>query len=267
MNTLLLLAVVGLYQANAFLFPKVKTVDTLDLNKYTGRWYEAYSTLVQKATFQRNSYCTSATYTINGDGTVKVFNAGRIGSATGKANEIIGVAKVVDAKVPGALNVKFATGPQGDSANYLVVKLGPATFGKDGLYEYTVISSPKKFLAWVLVRDVKDFKAKYETEVLAYLKDNAPPSTTTSRSASPLTIRAGRSRTPCASPRRATRQWRWVSPPPTPSRARAQARGCSAAGPAPSLRARSGRGKATWMRRCGETSVTTGNGWRGLGSG
>jgi len=172
MNTLLLLAVVGLYQANAFLFPKVKTVDTLDLNKYTGRWYEAYSTLVQKATFQRNSYCTSATYTINGDGTVKVFNAGRIGSATGKANEILGVAKVVDAKVPGALNVKFATGPQGDSANYLVVKLGPATFGKDGLYEYTVISSPKKFLAWVLVRDVKDFKAKYETEVLAYLKDN-----------------------------------------------------------------------------------------------
>jgi len=172
MNTFLLLAVVGVYQANAFFFPKVKTVDALDLNKYTGRWYEVYSSLIQRSTFQRNAYCTSATYSLNTDKTIKVFNAARTGSVTGPPSEVVGVAVVPNPKYPGALNVKFSTGPQGDSANYLVVKLGPATFGKNGDYEYTIITSPLKALMWVLARDVKDFKAKYETEVLAYLKAN-----------------------------------------------------------------------------------------------
>lgn len=54
----------------------------------------------------------------------------------------------------------------------LVIKLGPATHGKDGLYEYTVISTPRKTLMWVLARNAKQFKAKYDTEVRQYLEKN-----------------------------------------------------------------------------------------------
>ena len=54
----------------------------------------------------------------------------------------------------------------------LVVKLGPATFGANGQYEYTVITSTGKSLLWVLARDPTQFKAKFEKEVLEYVKKN-----------------------------------------------------------------------------------------------
>merc|ERR1712183_123943 len=164
--TILLLAVV---QINAFFFPKVDTVEDLDLASYTGRWYEGYSSLIQRATFQRNSYCTTADYSLKPNGAIKVINSGRLKSPTGEENTIEGEAKVVDANEPGALNVKFSTGPQGDKANYLVVKLGPVV---DGKYDYTVITTDYKALVWVLARNPETFAQKYEKDVLAYLKKN-----------------------------------------------------------------------------------------------
>merc|ERR1711962_1057490 len=43
---------------------KVKTVDELDLTKYMGRWYEMYNSLIQRQTFQKDSFCTTADYTL-----------------------------------------------------------------------------------------------------------------------------------------------------------------------------------------------------------
>ena len=54
----------------------------------------------------------------------------------------------------------------------LVVKLGPPTHGSKGQYEYTVITSPGKVFSWILARDVKVFREKYEKECLDYLKSN-----------------------------------------------------------------------------------------------
>ena len=51
------------------------------------------------------------------NGEIKVVNSGRLGSPTGKLNEINGVAKVVDSKIPGAINVKFPVGPQSNRLN------------------------------------------------------------------------------------------------------------------------------------------------------
>ena len=51
------------------------------------------------------------------NGEIKVVNSGRLGSPTGKLNEINGVAKVVDSKIPGTINVKFPVGPQSDRPN------------------------------------------------------------------------------------------------------------------------------------------------------
>ena len=53
-----------------------------------------------------------------------------------------------------------------------MLKLGPPTYGSEGLYEYTIIGSPWKLLCWILVRDVKTFHEKYEEETVAFLKKN-----------------------------------------------------------------------------------------------
>ena len=48
------------------------------------------------------------------DGKISVFNAGRLHSPTGKANNITGYAYVVDPKVPGKLRVVFPSSPAGN---------------------------------------------------------------------------------------------------------------------------------------------------------
>ena len=54
----------------------------------------------------------------------------------------------------------------------LIVKVGPATFGDDGLYEYSVITTPYKALVWVLARNPETFEAKFKTEVFKFLDEN-----------------------------------------------------------------------------------------------
>ena len=46
-------------------------VSSFDVSRYTGTWYE-YSNVFE--VFQVGGVCVRATYTDNGDGSVKVFN-------------------------------------------------------------------------------------------------------------------------------------------------------------------------------------------------
>merc|ERR1712060_359511 len=145
----------------------VKTVDKLDINKYLGRWYEATSSYIPKKTFQKNSFCTNAIYSLRKDGKIGVLNSGRLLSPTGKENSIKGYAYVVDPKFPGKLKVAF---PSASEGNYWVVKLGP--LNSDGKYSYAVVTSNFKLITWVLVRDVDEYKTKYYHEVQTFLKKN-----------------------------------------------------------------------------------------------
>jgi len=146
----------------------VETVKELDVHKYTGRWYEAYGSLIQKWTFQKDSFCTCATYGIRDDGKISVFNAGRLHSPTGKANNITGYAYVVDPKFPGKLKVVFPnTGAP--AGNYWVMKLGP--LNKEGLYSYAVVTSNLKSFLWILVRDVDDYMKNHDAEIQKYVKE------------------------------------------------------------------------------------------------
>jgi len=157
--------------ANGFLFSKIKTVDRLDVEKYTGRWYEMYNSLIQRKTFEKNSFCTTATYTLGADNkTILVNNSGRISGAKGKLNDIDGTVVRPDAiNAPGELIVSFPQAPQSSKPNYLVIKLGPVV---NGQYAYTIITSNYKAFTWILARDVKVFREKYEKEALAYLDNN-----------------------------------------------------------------------------------------------
>lgn len=72
MKSLALLLVVGL--VDGFFFPKIKTVEQLDINKYTGRWYEVRlyigifrlqmraPSVKSQERFQTTMYCFVSTY-------------------------------------------------------------------------------------------------------------------------------------------------------------------------------------------------------------
>jgi len=144
----------------------IETVKELDLNKYKGRWYEAYNSWLAIHTFEKDGFCMCADYGIRPDGKISVFNARRVHSATGKASGIHGYAEIIDPKYPGRLRVVFPYAPNG---SYLVIKLGP--LNKDGLYSYTVVTSTKKKLLWILVRDHDDYMKNHDAEVQKYVKE------------------------------------------------------------------------------------------------
>ncbi|XP_041473889.1 outer membrane lipoprotein Blc-like [Lytechinus variegatus] len=147
------------------IFPNIKTVTNLNIDNYVGRWYEMYSDLVVKATFERNSYCTTATYGKINDTAVTVFNSGRLGSPTGPPSEIRGMAYVADAAEPGQLKLKFPNIPLGD---YWVIALGPV---EDNEYQYAVVTEPMMLQLFILARDPDEFRQKYEDDVLDIVKN------------------------------------------------------------------------------------------------
>src|SRR5690349_15691995 len=74
-------------------FEDVTPVQQLDLTKYAGTWYEISHLSMF---FQRNCYCTTATYTLKDDGTVGVHNSCNWEAANGTISEITGTATAVD---------------------------------------------------------------------------------------------------------------------------------------------------------------------------
>lgn len=84
------------------------TVDTLDVPKYLGLWYQMSSDAVVYATFEKDAYCATALYGDNGDGTLSVHNYATIGGANGDVYVIDGYAYQTSAeKNPGQLKVVF----------------------------------------------------------------------------------------------------------------------------------------------------------------
>ena len=53
-----------------------------------------------------------------------------------------------------------------------VVKLGPATYGENGAYEYAVVDAPGTGAMYVLARDVESFFDNYNDEVRQFLREN-----------------------------------------------------------------------------------------------
>lgn len=58
------------------------------------------------------------------------------------------------------------------NSKYVIVKLGPETFGSDNKYEYAVVTTPSRLTLGILARDLQVFNEKYATEVFDFLKAN-----------------------------------------------------------------------------------------------
>ena len=81
----------------------VTAVQQFDKNKYLGKWYEIARLDFR---FERNLNNTSAEYSINDDGSIKVFNKG-YNTKTNKWKSATGKAKFVKDEKVGMLKVSF----------------------------------------------------------------------------------------------------------------------------------------------------------------
>jgi apolipoprotein D and lipocalin family protein len=146
-----------------------QTVPQLDTPKYLGRWYQAYSDFAVEATFENSSYCVTADYGMNPNGTVSVTNRERQYGIDGPERIIYGWADATNASEPGQLTVHLET--THFPAPYWVFQLGPDTYNGT-FYEYAVVSDPFHLTLFVLARNLTTFAAFWQSAVLTWLAAN-----------------------------------------------------------------------------------------------
>lgn len=123
----------------------VKTVPSVDINRYAGKWYEIakYPNRFQK----KCTANTTAVYNLTGGGNIEVINSCQ--TQEGKIDEATGRAKIVDKNTNAKLKVRFA--PSFLSflpmvwGDYWVIDLEPN-------YQYAVVGTPKRDYLWILSR-------------------------------------------------------------------------------------------------------------------
>jgi len=115
------------------------TVNSVDLDRYTGQWYEIAR---YHHRFQEGCVGSRATYTLREDGKITVVNECYDGSFSGKLRSATGKAWVIDRQSNAKLKVSFFWPFAGD---YWIIDLG-----RD--YEYAVVGHPNRKYLWILSR-------------------------------------------------------------------------------------------------------------------
>jgi apolipoprotein D and lipocalin family protein len=140
------------------------TVDSLDIPKYLGLWYQMSADQIVYSTFEKDAYCATALYGDNGDGTISVHNYAATGSPNGPAYVIDGYAYPSNPSEPGQLKVVFNSDDALPvPAPYWVLELGPVN--SNGQYDYSIVSDNISFFLFVLARDVNTFNTQYRESV------------------------------------------------------------------------------------------------------
>jgi len=129
--------------------PPLTTVASVDLARYSGRWYEIakYPNFFQRGCLGR----TTAGYAPNPDGSIRVTN--RCEGKNGKVIEVVGRATVV----PNSQNTKLKVGFGGPfSGAYWIIGLDEKN------YEWAVVGHPSRQFLWILARKPKLDQATYK---------------------------------------------------------------------------------------------------------
>jgi lipocalin len=144
------------------------TVETLDLEKYQGRWFQIYGNPFDQL-FEKFSSCITADYEIMPSGNVSVINS--------QYEKINGIDQIQgyayygynsDSQLyPGELMVHLDGVPH--DAPYWVYSLGPEN--DYNYYDWAIVSDPVKLSLFVLARDVDTYYNEYDDEVLEILKE------------------------------------------------------------------------------------------------
>ncbi|WP_332447530.1 lipocalin family protein [Sphaerochaeta sp.] len=120
--------------------PPLKTVDSLDLNRYLGSWYEIARYQHQ---FEKTLVGAKADYSLRDDGRIQVVNSGLKTTLDGKFISVKAVAWRPDEAVPGALKVKFFNLFTSD---YLVFGLDEEN------YQWALVGNNNRKYLWFLSR-------------------------------------------------------------------------------------------------------------------
>ena len=123
-------------------------VATVDINRYTGIWYEIARL---PNFFERKLKCASATYTLRDDGKITVLNKGNYITEPQKTSSVRGVAWIPDKNSPGKLKVQFFWPFSG---NYWIMDL-------DKDYRYVLVGDPSLKYLWILSREKKMDETTY----------------------------------------------------------------------------------------------------------
>lgn len=135
----------------------LETVEHVDLQRYTGTWYEIAS-FPQR--FQRGCHGTTATYSLRQDGDIDIVNRCRKDSLSGPEAISRGRAWVVDHQTNAKLKIQFFWPFSGD---YWIIQLGEN-------YEYAVVGHPSRKYLWILSRTPRMDEARYAA-ILDRLKE------------------------------------------------------------------------------------------------
>jgi lipocalin len=118
----------------------LEVVDRVDLEQYTGTWYEI-ARLPNR--FEKGLKCVTATYKFREDGKISVINRGHKIENPGLTEKAEGWARVPDKDVPGKLKVTFFWPFFG---KYWILEL-------DENYQYALVGSPSRKYLWILSRE------------------------------------------------------------------------------------------------------------------
>src|SRR5690606_10310949 len=131
-----LLAACGTTTTERLKLPPLQTVDAVDLERYSGSWYEI-AAFPQR--FQKGCTDTTATYAPREDGEIDVTNRCR---KDGEWDVTEGRARVVDPETRAKLEVSFFPLTWGD---YWIIDLSPE-------YRWAVVGHPSRDYLWILSR-------------------------------------------------------------------------------------------------------------------
>jgi apolipoprotein D and lipocalin family protein len=114
----------------------------VELERYLGRWFEHAR---YEAPFQKGCEGVTADYSLRDDGMIKVINSCRKGSLSGKLEQAIGKAKIVDGGGGAKLKVSFFGPFYGD---YWVLDRAED-------YNWSIVGEPSGRYLWILTREAR----------------------------------------------------------------------------------------------------------------
>lgn len=120
-------------------YPPLQTVESVDLKKYVGKWYEIASF---PQSFQKGCNCTTAEYFLTDKDYIRVLNSCNKGSSAGNLDQAEGKAFVIEGSNNSKLKVQFFWPFKGD---YWIIELAED-------YSYAVVGHPNRKYLWILSR-------------------------------------------------------------------------------------------------------------------
>ncbi len=147
----LLTGLLGLTGCGTANYAPLATVDSVDINRYLGKWYEIAHL---PNSFQKGCFASTAEYSLIDSETIRVVNSCNKDSLNGEIDQANGKAFVVENSGNSKLRVQFFWPFRGD---YWIIDLD-----KDN-YSYAVVGTPSRKYLWILYRKPDMEQSLYNT--------------------------------------------------------------------------------------------------------